>query len=51
MKNAGTAPLLAAVTGHMARPAPRGAMLGRACTERQVLALDTAADTPVIGVP
>lgn len=51
MKNAGIAPLPAAVTGNMARPAARGAMLGRACTERQVLALDTAGGTPVIGVP
>jgi hypothetical protein len=49
--NAGIAPLSAAVTGNVARPAPRGAMLGRAGTERQLLALDTAGGTTVIGVP
>ncbi|MDJ0441189.1 hypothetical protein [Rhodococcus qingshengii] len=51
MTNAGTAPLSAAATGNMARPAPRGAMLGGACTERQVLDLDTAAGSAVTGVP
>lgn len=49
--NAGTAPLPAAVTGHMAHPAAGCAILGRAGAERQVLALDTAAGSAVTGVP
>lgn len=51
MKNAGIAPGSAAVTGNMAHPATRGAMLSRACTDRQVLTLDTAAGSPVTSVP
>ncbi|WP_019749584.1 hypothetical protein [Rhodococcus erythropolis] len=53
MKNAGLAPGSAAATGNMARPAAGCAMLGRACTDRQVLALDAAAGTgsPVTSVP
>ncbi|MDT9664896.1 hypothetical protein RTZ71_29710 [Rhodococcus qingshengii] len=51
MTNAGTAPLLAGITGNVARPAAGCAILGRAGADRQVLALDAAAGSAVTGVP
>lgn len=51
MTNAGIATLPAAATGNMARPATRGAILGRAGADRQVLAIDAAAGSAVTGVP